>query len=484
MLLFGISIAIRAPFLNRPLDNHHEWLTAQTLVIHSIWYQRGIAACGFNPIVTYGLAADKNIITPMGKIRAANGDYYYTSQPPFGYILPYLVLTSLGFQPGVLPLQIFNLVVHFLCVVLVFLIIEMLAEQRGAKRADLAAFAGAVVYIFTPATLWFHSNVYGFEILAQVFFLSGIYLFLRLLRKPSAILYAGLAATVFCMSYTEALGVLFTLTLVVYAFFHFGDRTVRKAAIVAAAGTAAALCLTLVQYSQIAGLDELVKRLAGTYTARSGLLHSNRGFSSIEAWQRVLSHYADGFGWLLLVAVMAAAVILGKKLLRPATPGFGKMEKAGLWLAIAPAMLHHLIFFNFTSIHDYSVLKDAVFISIFTGTLFYYLDSGWKRVFGTALVCSLALSVGQFWKINGNLSDCCKKTGELIAKTTKEDEVVFVSVPEESCAQVVYYAGRNIAEFWGEKDARELIRKNEAKRGIIFELDDDNCCKGYRYLED
>jgi hypothetical protein len=65
----------------------------------------------------------------------------------------------------------------------------------------------------------------------------------------------------------------------------------------------------------------------------------------------------------------------------------------------------------------------------------------------------------------------------------KPDEVVFAIVDEEICAQEVFYAHRNIAKFWQEKDARELIRKNGAGRGIIFELDEDYRCKGYRYLE-
>ena len=135
LLLFGVSILVRLPYLNRPLGMHHEWLTAQTLVIHSVWYQRGIASCGFNPIVTFALPADKNIFTPMGKIASPSGDYYYTSQPPFGYILPYLVLTSLGIRPDVLPLEIFNLFVHFACIVLVFLIIRRMAVALWSETA-------------------------------------------------------------------------------------------------------------------------------------------------------------------------------------------------------------------------------------------------------------------------------------------------------------------------------------------------------------
>ena len=107
LLLFAVSIAIRLPYLNHPLGGH-QWLTAQTLVIHSIWYERGIAACGFNPIVTFELPADKNILSPMGRMGSPAGDRCFISQPPLGYISPYLVQTSLGLRPDVLPLQVFR----------------------------------------------------------------------------------------------------------------------------------------------------------------------------------------------------------------------------------------------------------------------------------------------------------------------------------------------------------------------------------------
>ena len=32
ILLFGASVAIRAPHLNRPLSDMHKWLTAHTLI--------------------------------------------------------------------------------------------------------------------------------------------------------------------------------------------------------------------------------------------------------------------------------------------------------------------------------------------------------------------------------------------------------------------------------------------------------------------
>ena len=494
LLLFGVSVAVRLPYLNRPLDGHHEWLTAQTLVIHSIWYERGIVACGFQPIVTFGLPADKNIIASMGKIASpTTGDYYYTSQPPLGYILPYLVLRLLGLRPDVLPLQVFNLAVHLVCVLLIFLIVRRLALHRGLRLPEIPALTGAAVYTFMPVALWFHGNVYSFEILVQVFFLLAIYLFLRVLERParSAWLYVALAATAFCMSYTESLGVLFAFSIGLYTLFHFRDRTVRRAALAVAAGMTAALCLTFVQYSQIAGVEEFLRRATGTYLKRSGLSNAlsleNSSLLNWKVWERVIRHYVNGFGLLPFVFAIAAFAIVCGKSIKDMAVRFGPMERAVVLLALLPTVLHHLVFFDFTAIHDYSVLKDTVFLSLLAGMLCYLLmlDGGQQILNGilaAAFVCSLLIGIGQFWKLNRESRDSFKETGEIMARTTKPDEVIF-AVMEELCPQIVFYAHRNIAEYWGEQSARELIRKNGARRGIIFEIDEDGRCEEYRYIE-
>jgi len=498
LLLFAVSVAIRLPYLNRPLGQHHEWLTAQTLVIHSIWYERGIVACGFQPIVTFGLSTDKNIIASMGKIASpTTGDYYYTSQPPLGYILPYLVLRLLGLRPDVLPLQVFNLAVHLVCVLLIFLIVRRLALHRGLRLPEIPALAGAAVYIFVPVTLWFHGNVYSFEILVQVFFLLGIYLFLRVLERPTrpAWLYAALAATAFCMSYTEWLGVFFAFSVGLYAILHFRDRMVRWAFVAVAAGTAAALCLTFVQYSQIAGVEEFLRRATSTYLKRSGLSNAlsldNSSLLNWKAWERVIRHYVNGFGLLPLVFAIAAFAIVCGKSIKDMAVRFGPMEHAVVLLSLLPIVTHHLVFFDFTAIHDFSVLKDAVFFSLLAGMLCYLLYglsdvlSGWRLLNGvlaTAFACSLLIGIGQFWKFNRDSNDNFKETGKIVACTAKSNEVIF-AVMEEFCPQIVFYAHRNIDEYWGEQSARELIRKNGARRGIIFEIDEDGRCKEYRYIE-
>jgi hypothetical protein len=203
----------------------------------------------------------------------------------------------------------------------------------------------------------------------------------------------------------------------------------------------------------------------------------------------------NGFGWFLFVLGAAAVITAFGKSVKNTAVRFGPMERAVVLLALLPTVLHHLVFFNFTAIHDFSVLKDAIFFSLLVGMLCYLLqgtaDGGFvvngrrqllNKGLTLAFACSLLVGIGQFWKLNQDSNDNFKETGKFIARTAQPNEVIF-AVMEELCPQVVFYAHRNIASYHNEKSARELIRKNGARRGIIFEIDEDGRCEEYRYIE-
>jgi hypothetical protein len=426
----------------------------------------------------------------MGRLGAPNGDYYYASQPPLGYILPYVVLVSFGLHPDVLPLQIFNMATHLICIFLVFLIIRFLAGKRQVTHPEIPALAGAAVYTFMPITLWFHSNVYSFEVLVQVFFLFGIYLFLRVMENPvrSGWLYFLIGINAFCMSYTEWVGVLFAFAIGVYALVNFQDKSARKIFLAVAIGTAAAVCLTFIQYSRIAGTAAFLKTITNVYLLRSGIssAHSPAGtcLTSSKAWLRIGGHFVNSFGPFLLVT--GVGIIITIFLKYAGKVRLQKTERAVILISLLPAILHNLLFFNLLVAHDYLLLKDAIFFSIVTGILWYVIRPNTPALLSMSLalafIFSLVVGIDQFWKFNKNSSDCFKKSGEFIAKTAKPDEVIFADMPEYG-PQLVFYSHRNVEEFWGEQPARAIIHDDGARRGIIFQLDGGNRCTGYHYLE-
>src|SRR5437899_2344899 len=85
-ILFLVSVAVRWPFLNRPLGPHDEWLTSTVLRTMEIWQMEGAwRTYSFLPIMTYPGHVNYNIDNQAG-VSDRLGRQYYLSYPPLAYI--------------------------------------------------------------------------------------------------------------------------------------------------------------------------------------------------------------------------------------------------------------------------------------------------------------------------------------------------------------------------------------------------------------
>ena len=149
------------------------------------------------------------------------------------------------------------------------------------------------------------------------------------------------------------------------------------------------------------------------------------------------------------------------------------------------AFLHHLIFFDFTAVHDYAVLKSSIFIVLIV--VFYYraLSSQFlskaklsQIVLWGAVVLMCLLSVQQYQKQNSNGHSTFKNIGVTIAKYAQPDEVVFMQPGKPQAVltvpHILYYAERNINIWRGIDQAKGFIKSTKNKKGILFVLDREN----------
>jgi hypothetical protein len=496
VLIFVLSVIIRLPNLNRPLDAHHEWLTSTVLRVQRIWYEEGALRHRFLPIMTYGNEADKNIAN-VAEIRDATGNFYHTSYPPLAYIFPYLVFRLVNIYPDVLPLQILNLALHFISSLLIFLIISLLTKKRYIGSLNMPALLGFTLYLFAPATLWFHSNVYSRDMLVQPLFIAGVYVTAKLIasqdKKPIHYLVLGL--TNFLMISTEWLGVFFAFSVFLFALLNIRKREMRIVLCTVAISSIASLTLMIWHYSQISGFDVFVKSSFEKYSYRSGAFQTaeSGGFTlwNRRAWQRLAGHYRDGYlPFLVLVySICVAYLALLKKRLSKDMFLKNRLEIITLYLCMAPVVLHHLVLFNFTSVHDFSVLKAGGLIAIFTPLLYYRLINVIERdnldenrrtkvaILRSVVILAIIGSILQYVVINRRSHDTYKKIGGEIATIARSDEVVFIRSEDEDYdvfPQIVFYAHRNIALWKSGSSARELLNLNNIDRGIVFVLSEDN----------
>jgi len=477
---FILSVAIRVPFLNKPLNDDMEWVTAHTLITQQIWYDNGAWAHQFLPLVTFQHNADRNI-SNQGHQIDKNGNYYYTSYSPFCFILPYCIFRAFNIYPDVLPLEIFNIAVGLICCLFIFWIVSLITRKEYLGRLNISALVGMGMYLFAPEALIYHANVYFADILVQLFFLMGIYFLLRIVidgTKKSDYVFFGISN--FLMVYTEWLGVFFSFAVVLYAFLCIKEKGMKTVLVTAVFSLLTALALIVWQYSLINGFNNLLHALFTAYQMRSGIFTSaDRNFTywNIESWKRLFSLYVGGY-WPFLFLLFSLGLIyfVLRKYKFLVRSGLDKTYLVALYLCLTPVILHHLAFFNHYVIHNFSILKDGVFISILMAFFYHkislYEGGAWKLVIAAGFILAIIFSINAYFRISYCFSSHSMDIGKEISMMANKNDVVFLNTDKPTLRpQVVFYAHRNIALWKDVSSAKQLLRMNKSDRAIVFILD-------------
>ena len=257
--LFLLSVGIRLPFLNRPLGScPYDWLTAHSLRTVRIFYESGAAKYKFMPIMTFNNPADRDIDSNLGRIKDKEGNWYYTSYGPVGFVLPYLIFITLHLYPDVLTIRCFNLFIQFLSCLIIFQIVSLLTRKYYRNRVNAAALIGLSVYLLSPVALWFHSNSYFSDMCAQIFFIGGIYIFLLMsLSFRKRIYYFPLGLIIILMVWTEWIGIFFSVSVFLLCLRKLRKKWAKEAVLVIVISSLIGLIALLWYYSRISGWKPL-----------------------------------------------------------------------------------------------------------------------------------------------------------------------------------------------------------------------------------
>ncbi len=482
VFLFLISILVRLPLLNRPLSKHHEFCTAIALRIIASWQENGIKNLKFKPAANFGRTEDKfinNYASASGKMIDAQGNYYYVSHPPLGYYLPFGIFQLFGIKADVLPLQVFHLFIHFLCGVGVFLIVSNLYPKEN--ELNFAAILAYAVYLFNPATLWFQSNVYMSDMVVQLPFIFAVLVCTKMLLYEHHLLKRALILLLLCFSmvYTSWLGVFFCIAAVILIF---RGKLMFSLALIEILFTALVLGLGIafLQYSKIAGIENLKEELACRFAQRS----------SIHGWQTFLSnifgvlknYFFNYAAMYMFLAGSVLSVYLIRKRIR-----MGAILRNVLAISVLPIVLLHLVLSDYSG-HDFTVLYAALPFSIFAGFLaerLYGHVSLKYLVFGIGIF--LSLNIVQFYYINrpgavsqsGERYNVLMNEGIFIKKYINADEIVF-ALNYKPSPETIWYAHVNIKTVSSEAEAKTFLKARARSKGIVFFKNEKNNLEFFR----
>jgi hypothetical protein len=466
LLAFSISVAVRAPLLDRPLSGHHEFCTAFSLILLENWHTDGIAQHHGAPVITFSNAADRGAPWMGSDHAERDGRYYYLSHPALGLYLPYLWFQVLGQPPTVLGLQAFNLLFHLLTAIGLFLLIRAVVGDRS-ERAPLFA---ALLYLFMPAPLWFHGNVFMSDIFVVAIWVWHVVAAQRVFADDDpgprwrSLFGLTLALAVFA-GWLGVLAAAVDLLLIGRRWKRGEQARSGRLALIVMVSTLIPLMITAWTYAGVVGAEGLVGYLKGRLIHRS----STTGIGDegvLLHVKRLLMNYRTGF---LPVLLLLLAAIPG--LLRAQRSGMLRVPPA-IWLFIAltsgPVLLEHILLLEYAD-HDFAALKGGLFLCGSAALLLDHVGKlPWARRFpGMVLLVLCGFGAWYFHRINGDAGTTDHRDqGLAVAARIAPEQVFFWQGPAPE-PQTVWYARRTPWVVQDRAESMEVLQRTGRAQGII-----------------
>ncbi len=486
-MLFAISIAVRYSNLTAPLDRREEWQTGHVLTTLKIWEQNGIADHYFSPVWTFNNPGDK-ITNSLGGIKDKEGYTYYTSYPSFSFILPYVFIKLSGQNVSVSGIRILSLITNFVCAFLIFLITYKFFNRKIKDHIFIPAHIAFCFYVFATGNLWFHGNFYFADSLVHVFILGTIYLLLFIIDQPEKNVSSRnvlLFLLLFFGIYTEWLALFLAGVLLVFFIFKaFKSKIYINYLASVLAATILSLGLTVIQYSYIARFEVLKQHWIEKFNGRNGFNEQaavdGTSIFHEQSYKDIYSHYLSNYNYLgsftLLCAFALLIILLTDRKTKKIQ--FQSIPALIIFFISLAVIIHHVVFFNFTAIHDISTLKTTMPVCLFVGYFFgiavqYAGKRSSKLINGSAIlfcVTFIFFSSREYLLVNSGHSDSYaqKLTGDAAAKYAKPDEMVFTNVGISPV--IMWHAQRNLMPAVSLKDCLKTLDSLHFQKGLFLKV--------------
>lgn len=456
-LLFLFSAFLRKEAINKPFDRLHEWLPAHVGHTVNIWLKEGITQSKGNLVFNY----EENLKTDGDfdlKLKDKNGRSYYVSYPNLTFYAPFVVAKLLFLDE--INEQFLVLMNLMVLLSITFLLLQIAIQLFPLEKWEnvLAILISLVLFLYSPAVLWFYANVYFADMLVMLFFLFTIYYFIKLQHQEKLTFKIGFVFSLFLTCYTEWIGFLLALTLFLISV---ANKSKNKKFVLYACllSPVIALCLFVIQGSIINGFLNFYDAVLNRYLARTGadkdLAEGGITIFNSDSWQEMLGNFNEtAYHWLCILLILFIGLIILKK-----KPDYrANPASIILLLTFSAPVLHLLLLFNFSVIHEFAVVKFLPFFFFASCYLCYGIlnvsGNNFKKVF--AITSSIAMPVYMYFTFADykklQTIDTKFKTAEAgrdIERITKPDETIVVEGAK--CAELIFYT-KKVPFFFSKRD--------------------------------
>lgn len=373
LFVFGLSAIARWPQIVDTSAEFQQDATVNTLRVLQHWEVNGAEALRYLPVIQ--TATDTDTLPRQGTLRDASGNEVYVAHPPFSYYAPYLVFQLLHIESSTLPLRVFNLSLHFVSGLFIYLIVSLLSFKRGRSLLHFPSFVAFTIYLFLPTTLWFQGNVYTADTAYMTLFIIGVYTILKMIIRsqydsPKYLFFYSLC--LFLMIYTSWLGYFFGGGVLVYSLLHL-QKNRKHLLLIGVTLLVIILTFRMIvwQYAQVAGYRALMQEWLSLYFAQGSVSNYQEGvfvfvFSYFLWIKNILYNYLMHYSPLYLAGIYGLWIAVTRKKLRIV---FSENGFRFIWLSITPVVLMHLLLMAYSA-HAFTALYAALFFSVLSGILY------------------------------------------------------------------------------------------------------------------
>lgn len=484
-LFFIVALVIRWPHLNRPLSKHHEFNAANILICVETWNANGGPSYTHGAtILNYTNQGDLFLDLQRYHVIDAKGNQIYVSFGVGQYVLAwtYFKLTGLPVTP--LSLQILALLLGLICTVQVFFIMKKILPGNLANTDSIALFA-AFIFLLNPAVLWYFSNGYMHEMVVMPFLLGAFSFFIDFITNDKIqtrkLIFFGIliAAGIFC----DWISVFFAGIAFLYACIKWrNEKKWTSFLVITMCAVIAGISFAMLPFILHIGFKKYIDTLQLRFTERG--IAAGSGGAALHHLFKILINYLTSYASLFLG--MAVLYLLNLKQWRFRIAEAVKQIPVSLRIMLIVILLHHVVFPEFSSRHEYSVLKASFSLALLFGLMMQNMPV--KKMYIAAFLF-FAASIAQFYYINrlgkvsfnGDRYEVSQKTGEIIRSYAQPDEAVFVN-DNDMYTQMNFYAKRiTINAFTLAEAKAKLVSQTKNKKGVWFDIRQGEFAGIYRF---
>jgi hypothetical protein len=456
-LLLAIIFAVIISFnFTKPMGFFRESNAALVLINANVWNNNDSIRKLHVPVTSYSFNAAAEPATQL-----------YSTCTTFGYAwftVPYWFFQVTHIQVGEVGLRIFSLCWLLFTMLAAFLLARRLVAFYQLNKQILPLTVW--FYLLGPAVLWYHVQGYVHEIAVLPFYLLAWNYFLSYLQTNNSkqLLLVGLLLIIGVQF--DWLPCMQAFAMTVYLLLNNKKLKHRWAFLVPATSIAVGVGYIFYTYISWAGWNGYMEHMQSKFLSRTVGAGKLNIIPFISHHFNIILFYALGFGLTALLFVI----------------GLIKLKLNNIiWLMVATGLLHHLIFWGFSSEHDHAAVKMGFPIA-FVAAMFISRLTRTKQVAITISV--LILNIGLYFFLHnfnnrGGIytdPDCCFKLGRSAkANSPTPDEILFIDTENKYFPQIEFYAGKYYIMASSIEEAKKLLQKiAPSKKGCFIQSSSNN----------